>query len=272
MDLPINTVPAIQLPSQESVEDVTGQVILREAAAGFRDSGVLLLHNAFPVEFVESLHGAYISRYSAYFDDAEHDDALKVGDRRFMVTVEMAAPFNSPRLYANPGALGIIRKLLGENCVLGSFGSVVSLPGAAEQHVHRDHPGLFGDDQLDAILPSFAVTMLVPLVEMNETSGTTRTFMGSHVVDVDKKTEYQDPVVPVGSCLLMDYRLLHGGLANRSSQVRPLLYNVYCRPWFRDDLNFRRQPAIKLKDKEYRRVPKSLQDLFSGRGDIHGGT
>jgi len=54
--------------------------------------------------------------------------------------------------------------------------------------------------------------------------------MGSHGVDADKVTEYQDSVVPVGSCLLMDYRLLHCGLSNRSGKERPILYNVYCRP------------------------------------------
>ena len=95
--------------------------------------------------------------------------------------------------------------------------------------------------------------------------------MGSHVVDIDQETEYQDPIVPLGSCLLMDYRLLHGGMANRSSQVRPILYNVYCRPWFHDDLNFRRQSALKLTDKEYRRVPKALQYLFASREVVHGG-
>jgi ectoine hydroxylase-related dioxygenase (phytanoyl-CoA dioxygenase family) len=113
--------------------------------------------------------------------------------------------------------------------------------------------------------------MLVPLVEMNESSGTTRTFMGSHRADFDKSA-YQDPLVPVGSCLLMDYRLLHGGLANRSSKERPILYNVYCRPWFRDDLNFRRQSAIKISDEEFGRVPEALQNLFSWRGDTYGGS
>jgi hypothetical protein len=276
MDLQINSVPTIQLPpgdsiEEDGVEDVMVQAIVREAAAKFHNSGVLLLHNAFPAAFVDRLHGAYISRYSAYFDDVEYADALKVGDKRFMVTVEVEGPFNSPCLYANPGVFAIIKQLLGENCVLGSFGSVVSLPGAAEQRIHRDHPGLFGDSRIDSVLPSFAITMLVPLIEMNNTNGATRTFMGSHVVDVDRKTEYQDPVVPAGSCLLMDYRLLHGGMANRSTDVRPILYNVYCRPWFRDDLNFRRQAPIKMNDKEFGRVPKALQYLFAWREDSHGG-
>ena len=189
MDCHINIVPTVRLPSEESGNEVIGRETLRNTVDLFYNNGVLLLHNVFSACFVESLHAAYISRYSAYFEDKEHADALPVGDKRFMVTVEVDGLFNTPYLYANPGAFAIIRHLIGEDCILGSFGSVVSLPGAEAQHVHRDHPGLFGDDRIDSVVPSFAVTMLVPLIEMNEINGTTRTFKGSHVVEVDQETK-----------------------------------------------------------------------------------
>ncbi len=40
-------------------------------------------------------------------------------------------------------------------------------PGPEEQRLHRDHPGLFDDESVDAAVPSFAITMIVPLVEMD---------------------------------------------------------------------------------------------------------
>ncbi|KAJ1622573.1 hypothetical protein T492DRAFT_885058 [Pavlovales sp. CCMP2436] len=38
--------------------------------------------------------------------------------------------------------------------------------------------------------------------------------------------------------LVFDYRLRHRGLANHSSQPRPLLYLTYAKPFFADATNF----------------------------------
>ena len=40
-----------------------------------------------------------------------------------------------------------------------------------------------------------------------------------------------------GDVILMDYRTLHTGLPNRGTRARPILYMVYARPWFFDDVN-----------------------------------
>jgi hypothetical protein len=37
-----------------------------------------------------------------------------------------------------------------------------------------------------------------------------------------------------GDVVVMDGRLLHRGLGNGSDQVRPLVYQSYCRPWYRE--------------------------------------
>ncbi len=76
----------------------------------------------------------------------------------------------------------------------------------------------------------------------------------------------QRPVVPAGGCLLMDYRLLHGGTANCSDTVRPLLYVIYHRPWFRDYVNFQKQPAVRMSRAEARRVPEAHRALFAWLG------
>jgi hypothetical protein len=77
------------------------------------------------------------------------------------------------------------------------------------------------------------------------TTGTTRLWPRTHVLDDEAAAAVapEDPVVLAGSCLLMDYRLRHGGTANRSETVRPILYNVYQRRWFRDFVNYGQQPA-----------------------------
>ena len=261
----VDMVPTIRFTSEEVEDGVIGQDTLQKAKNLFNANGALLLENAFSSNFVRDLHACFISRYSAYFDDKVYPDARHVGDKRNMVTVELEHPFNTPDLYANPLVFPIIKQLLGRRCIVGSFGAVISLPGSEDQSIHGDHPRLFDDDGVGTATPSFAITLVVPLVELNETNGTTRMFKGSHLVPLEEAAtmDHQDPVAPIGSCLLMDYRLLHGGTANRSDQVRPILYLVYHRPWFRDCVNFGKQSPLQMKDREYRRVPGAYRHLFS---------
>jgi hypothetical protein len=56
----------------------------------------------------------------------------------------------------------------------------------------------------------------------------------------------QDPVVPLGSCLLLDYSVAHYGRGNRSDRVRPILNLIYSRPWFRDCRNYHLQPPLRF--------------------------
>ena len=126
---------------------------------------------------------------------------------------------------------------LGAECILGSFGAITALPGAEDQHVHRDHPFLFQDEAIDTAMPAYAINVIIPLVGMDAGHGTTRVWPGSHRVwseDKAKQLPSEDPVAPVGSCIIIDYRLLHAGTGNRSHQVRPILYVAFHRPWFKD--------------------------------------
>jgi len=230
-----------------------------------REHGCVLFEGVLAAPEVLKLQASFLRRYRRYFHDREHPDALQVGQQRFMIPVRLRPPFSVPGVYANPFVLPVLRRVLGPECILGSFGSVVALPGSPDQHVHRDHPALFDDPALDAALPAFALTMVLPLVELNETNGTTRLWQGSHRL-ADAEAERLEPVSPfveLGSCLLFDYRLRHGGTQNRSGQVRPVLYNVYQRAWFRDSRNFRKLPPLRISPKAFRQVPEAYRALFA---------
>ena len=85
---------------------------------------------------------------------------------------------------------------------------------------------------------------------MNDIRGTTSLWLGSHRgAHRDSDAGGTKPVVREGSCLLWDYRLKHGGTANRSDTVRPLLYLTYCRPWWVDHVNFatRRRSRLRVR-------------------------
>ena len=48
--------------------------------------------------------------------------------------------------------------------------AVTALPGAPDMRMHKDHPALFQSKELDQPLPTFAVTMLLPLLGLNAVS------------------------------------------------------------------------------------------------------
>lgn len=236
------------------------------------EHGCVLLKGVFAQDYMGELHRAFVATYSQYFEDREFDDALKVGPQRIQVTVAIEGPFNSPRLYANNFILPVLKLVLGEHLILGSFGAVVSLPGAPNQHRHRDHPNIYElseteatDPWVDVVLPPYALNCIVPLVPLNAINGTTHLWPGSHLVPKNKGELMPsvDPVVDVGDCLLVDYRLLHAGKANHSANPRPILYNMYCRPWFRDSRNYRQQRPIRIPHEEYLRVPEEFRVLFN---------
>jgi ectoine hydroxylase-related dioxygenase (phytanoyl-CoA dioxygenase family) len=106
--------------------------------------------------------------------------------------------------------------------------------------------------------------MVVPLVPLTEATGSTRLWPGSHLV-VDSRAmdgAPSDPLVALGDCYLMDYRLMHGGMPNHSNIVRPILYNVYYRPWFRDYQNYPLQAPLAMSEAERRKVPTDYRGLF----------
>ena len=204
----------------------------------FASKGVLAIENAFAPEFIASLRRAFVAEYAQHLVDRETDETSKVGDKRILVPVEIAGAFNTPLLYANPFVFPLIQDTLGEKYILGSFGAVTALPRADDQPIHRDHPFLFQQQAIDTLMPAYAVNVFVPLVDVNEYHGTTRVWPGSHLIWADddevRQLPSEDLVAQVGSCMLYDYRLVHQGTANRSEQMRSILYLTYDRPWFRD--------------------------------------
>jgi hypothetical protein len=223
-----------------------GRGTIAHAAKSVRIAGALILDNIVDGSLVREGRRAFLETYASYLDGGEHDDALRVGGKRLMITVDMEPPFDEPQFFANPWLLQVLRPTLGEDLVLGAFGVVCSLPSAPRQHCHRDGKVLFGPIGIDKLVPAYAVTVGIPLLEMNELFGTTALWPGSHLDYREAATTGGvEPIVPTGSCMFWDYRLLHGGTENQSTEPRPLLYLMFCRPWFLDHVNYNRQPPLR---------------------------
>jgi ectoine hydroxylase-related dioxygenase (phytanoyl-CoA dioxygenase family) len=148
---------------------------------------------------------------------------------------------------------------------IGCFTSAMSLPGSTDQRLHKDHKHLFHDDPEEPTLPSFAVTMMVPLIDLDEHVGTTRLKKGTHGLSSQQSSAlpYQTPLVKRGDCYLMDYRASHHGQVNRSNTPRPIVSLVYQRPWFRDFMNFKNQPSLSITGEEFNSVPDPPRSLLA---------
>lgn len=152
---------------------------------------------------------------------------------RHVTPVTIAGPL-AEREILLPRSIGILAgRLLGSGYEFDSLGVLVSLPGAPQQPSHPD-ARLFPETKLDRLLPTFACALAIPLMPMDEISGTTAFWRGSHrKPEVDGEYDLA-PLVPVGSALLWDFRTIHCGLANVGKRSRPIIFTVLARGWFGD--------------------------------------
>lgn len=261
--------PTLTLTAAEQTDRQLTTASRDLGVALFQRHGTLMVKNAIPRDLLASCHREFFGLYDKYLHQQRHDDALRVGDKRFMISLKFSGSFAEPALFASPLVLPILNRLLGKEAILGSLTAVASLPGSANQRMHKDNSALFKDHP-DMPTPSFSIAMIVPLVPLNSTIGATRVVKGSHRVNSKPASDmdHQDPVVDLGSCFLMDCRLSHRGMANNSDQVRPIISMVYQRPWYRDYLNFKKQKPMDIDADRLNDVPAKLQHLVSWAVDL----
>ncbi|MBX9945276.1 MAG: phytanoyl-CoA dioxygenase family protein [Reyranella sp.] len=227
-------------------------------------NGYAILDHVIAEDKVAALKAEFDARYAAYLEDRELDDTLKTGNRRFMIPIDFSGGFADPSVYANPFVVAVVRAALDQDAILESYGAIVSLPGAQAQHIHRDNPLLFGAG-IAPLLPAHALNFALPLIDMNDEHGTTALWPGSHRwLEHDKTAPSQAPEIPVGSCVLWDFRTFHSGTANRSETHRPMVYATFARRWYRDPGNFYKtaQRRLSFEPAFLRSVPKGRRKLF----------
>lgn len=125
---------------------------------------------------------------------------------------------------------------LGADRILEAFGLLVSRPGAPNQGRHHDGL-LFPDSPLDRLLPCFALSLAIPLVPLDEVSGTTAFWRGSHRNPVAEGPPDFAPALEPGSALLWDFRVHHSGRSNLGTVPRPVLFAVHSRDWWQEPVS-----------------------------------
>jgi ectoine hydroxylase-related dioxygenase (phytanoyl-CoA dioxygenase family) len=193
---------------------------------------------------------------------------MNVGDGRLHLPVTLRGPLLDPALYVHPLLARLLGSILDAQFVIDNLSVVTALPGAGDQRFHRDHPPLFpAGHAFGASLPCYAVTVAIPLIDLDEASGTTELFAGSMGEQGSEESGPERgrsvlPFVKRGGCFVMDYRIWHRGRANRSAEPRPILYIVYSREWFTDIINFKKHARLVIDREDFDTIPLEHRPLF----------
>jgi tetratricopeptide (TPR) repeat protein len=257
-------VPAVSLTDDERVRGALLPSTRRLIVALFHEHGVVQVDNVFSAQQIAHLQQRFAEQQAGYLHQPDREDVLTVGHRRYMLTMTLDDTFGDSGMVANGLYLPLMQDLLGSECILGAYTAVVSLPGSADQEPHKDHTPLFDELGWGGHRASFAAQVIVPLLELNDATGTTRVIKGSQRKPLRgsvAKLSVQDPKVPLGSCLLLDYSVAHYGRGNRSDQIRPILNLIYSRPWFRDIRNYHLQPPLRFGTGFFENAPPAVRRL-----------
>ncbi len=264
----------VPVSPQERAQGALGPQTARAALAKLDEFGCVLLRGAFDVALIDALHGEYRARYGAADAAAMKrmafapppNPVLEVGEGRFDIAMAMTGVYADPAVFANPLLRKFLSDRLGDDMRLSSLTVVVSHPGAEVQHPHRDHRYLFYDAEASRAVPLYAVNVAVPLIDVDAQTGPTAIWPGSHrwpeAVQPRPETAASVPFQR-GDCVLLDYRTMHTGLPNGGALVRPIMYMVYARTWFFDDVNNIGRSALDMSLEQFRALAPDLHPLLS---------
>ncbi|MET0595330.1 MAG: phytanoyl-CoA dioxygenase family protein [Polyangiaceae bacterium] len=259
-----------------SNERTRGQLLPRTAEDAYQalsENGCALLRGVFAEETIDAMYQEYVAQYGATDAAAMAARAKEpapnpvywVGEARYEITTRMSGAFANPNVFANPLLRSFLTPLLGDTMRLSGMTVVVSYPGSDRQHIHRDHPLLFGATEESCNLPTYAINVTVPLIDVSAEMGPTGVWLGSHKNFEREEADPRDiTVTPFrrGDCVLLDYRTLHAGLPNKSNVVRPIAYLVYTKTWFFDEINHTKRTPLGMTLAQYEALPQEMQPLL----------
>lgn len=257
--------PIIELNEQEQQENKWQPGHLKTAVHLFKVHGYLKIERLFPTELIQTLQEETLKTLQFAEEEGVLKNGTQVSHRRYIIPLKLQGPFNAPLLYAHPLLMELFCELLGKHFILSSLGTVTALPGSQDQHVHADYFSLFEEKQdLNGILPPFALTVGVPLIDIDNLNGPTKIWPGSHLTyPIDQRMHaYPQKLLSgdMGSCYFWDYRTFHAGGSNHSEFPRPLLYMAYTRRWFLDALN---PDRLEIDPLEAAKIPQEHRSLFA---------
>ena len=263
----------VPLSYAERASSVLSPESSRAAKRSLDENGCVLLRGIFSTEFVDQTRAEFDAQWRRDEEDMARtakspgaNPVLCVGVKRYEVLLTLRGALADPMLFANPLLYPVLTAALGQDMRVSGVTAVISYPGAEAQHIHADHPLLFEDAAANAALPSYGINVAVPLIDVNQEIGPTAVCLGSHRWPQGRKATASDLTAvdfQRGDCVLIDYRTQHTGMPNNSAVARPILYMVYARNWFFDDLNHLSRPSLDMPLEVFAALPEPVKPLFS---------
>ena len=142
------------------------------------------------------------------------------------------------RMPLNPKLLPLMRKLLGEDCVMSSLNGLTMSPGGDTQKLHLDQ-----HEHVPGVVIN--INALHALDDFTKANGCTRVVPFSHDrppgTPIDHEQDERDAVyleAPAGSVIAFNGGLVHAGSANTTQGLRRCLHFYYTRPWVRTQWDY----------------------------------
>lgn len=270
-------IPTIEFTKQDAKRP--SSKTLRKVRSAMERDGAVAFSNLFPLPLLKRLRAEVLSRHAS--GELRARGLVRDIAGRYAAVLPFEGPFLDPRFYADPKLRGMLAALLGEDYLISSLETVIAMPGAYRQHQHIDAPIrfdrsvggkkiVFQGDLSD--LPPYAVTLCVPLCDVNEENGPTAIWRGSHRAALrarppgEKEVARKYPVElmkgPLGRSFFFDYRTFHGGMPNHAAEPRPVLMFVFTRSWFRDPNTADVFPRLVVSKRGLARIPERHRPLF----------
>lgn len=219
---------------------------LQEAVSAVRNDGFVVLHEA-----IDTAHIAVLRE--RMLDDVAQIMALDDVPYQFYGGhLQQDPPPFAPYLFrdvlVNSFAVDVTQAVLGKGVKNTFYSGNTCLPNDTRQPLHVDIGQLWPD--LEKAHPAYALVVNVPVVDMTAENGSTELWPGTHLdttramSDGDIKipddarervrahTQPLQPRVPVGSLLIRDMRVWHGGMPNRTDTPRPMIAMIHWPRWW----------------------------------------
>jgi hypothetical protein len=252
---------------------------LRKVRLRMERDGAVSFANLFPMPLLKRARSLVERRHES--GELRERGLVRDIGGRYAAVLPFEGPFLEPAFYANPALREMLGALLGPGYCIGSLETVVALPLANRQHQHIDGPVRFDrtiggkrrrfSGDLSA-LPPYAVTLCVPLCDVDEENGPTSIWAGSHRAALRARPPGESAVLrgfpeermvgEFGRSFLFDFRVFHGGCPNLSREARPVLMLVFTRPWYRDPNLADVFPGVVITRRNLLRVPERHRELF----------
>lgn len=259
-----------------------------QAVEIFDKCRLLIFKNAFDVEMLEGyrqdfadfIQGLKDKRISRSGSNTGGDSLFLAGRGRGRYEIVLPERLIHPDIVANERIMEVVQhwKLLGGNSALRSLQSLVSEGnqggGTPGQPWHFDQGFLFGQERgglqnfgiAGHDLPPEAISLALPLLDMDRNLGPTEFCVGSSALngvgpDVEVLNQtlieegslfqryfehdgascpaecWRSPLLNFGDGVLWDYGVRHRGGWNSSPYLRSIVLLIYSKRWF-DDINF----------------------------------